>query len=462
MLSYKSIKKNSSADSRRGAIHNTETPHRLLSDVGQASTSEHEASEGACALREEADEVNDFVGNSVTSLFPLRTTSEGASNQAAATLSKSQKYSASEAGKLMARIDAQKSVAGMINNIRYTHNTDVAGFMGLLATDRFLATVEPNVNWRLDLDSRYASGVTYIMKRGFFRKYRDYYIDDMYAKGYAFDVLKKKLSKINKETLESPGGGEAKKWEEYFSILTQMSDFRSFQVPEGGLKTTGIKLGSDWTPAQKKLLRGNSKISSVNPQLRIPWQAEAGKPHQKILATDIDLVLITPEAYDSIKTINLAKTFEGFTTKTQCDPNKRGLGLRYDANYAMKKFTEWERCGKIKVLEGTRGLEQYSHDAGREGKRKLQGEQSIKESAKQGLEFHQDFHLPGAGNNSPSAYSLPVFQAMQQEYFRHLIQSNVEKSDLTSEEFRAAYEAEREERTDEALSHTPRRAPLRK
>jgi hypothetical protein len=253
MLSYKAIKKTSSTDNRRGAAsQTTEPPHSLLSDPRQTSSSEYEVSEGACALGEEVDEANDFVGNLVTSLFPQRTSSEGASNQAAATFSKSQKYSASEAGKLMARIDAKKSVAGMMNNIRYTHNTDVAGFMGLLATDRFLATVEPNVNWRLDLDSRYASGVTYIMKQGFFRKYRDYYIDDMYAKGYAFDVLKNKLSKINKKTLETTGDAEANNWKEYFSILTNMSDFRSFQVPEGGLKTTGIKLGSDWTSAQKK------------------------------------------------------------------------------------------------------------------------------------------------------------------------------------------------------------------
>ncbi|MFJ3368101.1 hypothetical protein [Pseudomonas sp. NPDC086251] len=266
--------------------------------------------------------------------------------------------------------------------------------MGLLATDRFLATVEPNVNWRLDLDSRYACGVTYIMKQDFFRKYADYYLDDMYAKGYTFDILKNKLSKINKKALETPEAKEAKSWEEYLLLLTKMSDFRNFQVSGGGLKVTGITPGADWTPAQKNTLKENSRISSVNPQLRIPWQADAGRPAQKILASDIDLVLMTPEAYASIKTMNLVKLFEGFSTKTQRDAHKRHLGLKYEVSSALKKFNEWDKGGKIKVLESTRGLQQYSHAAGREGKRKLKGLQSLKESAKQGLEFHQDFHFP--------------------------------------------------------------------
>ncbi|MBX9705644.1 MAG: hypothetical protein K5Q00_05265, partial [Gammaproteobacteria bacterium] len=73
-------------------------------------------------------------------------------------------YTVGEASEILNRIEHRKSIKGMLKAVRYTHNTSPQGFLGLLATKRFLGTVERNVNWRLDLDSRYAGGVTYIMK----------------------------------------------------------------------------------------------------------------------------------------------------------------------------------------------------------------------------------------------------------------------------------------------------------
>jgi hypothetical protein len=362
-------------------------------------------------------------------------------------------YTKKELGVLAARIEEKESIAGLMKNIRFTHNTNVEGFMGLLATGRFMAAVEKNINFRLDIDSRYATGVTYIMKESFFNKYRDYYFDDMYAKGHAFGIFESKLPKLKKEEYEIKGENTAQ-WERYTCLLKSQSDFRSYQVPIGGLRPTNIDPAKfTWTDPEKSILKENSKISSVNPQLRIPWQASPGKPQQVISANDIELVLISPSALDSINEMKkkdsttLSRLFAGFTANAKSDPNKKTLGLVYDATAALKKLKQWsdvETPPRIQpVLFNPDEPERYIHKAGREDKRGFKDNNAIEQAARQGLEFHQKFHLPGAGNNSPSAYSLLTFERFQKAYFKHLIKAEVPvESHEEHQEYKDTYDAE--------------------
>ncbi|PTC19953.1 hypothetical protein C0J26_08145 [Pseudomonas baetica] len=348
------------------------------------------------------------------------------------------RYSAVETGVLMADIEKMESVAGKIKHIRYTHNTDVNGFMALLSTGRFLATVERNVNWRLDIDSRYAGGVTYIMKASFYKEYKNYYFDDMYCKGFIFREITgftKKLAKLQASE-STTGGTEAEAWLRYIELLTAQSDFRRFQVADKGLDPVKQTIGKQWTPAQIATLKINSIISCVNPQLRIPWE-----DNKEISVNDIDLVLITKSAFESINESDLAKVFQVFKSNIVKDSAKDKFKLSYNAGFAIKRLNFFASQGRIvKILDGNNT---YSHTAGREARRSsASGEASIKQAAQSGLEYHQDFQYFGAGNNSPKAYSLETFLLFQKEYFKHLVRQHSEDPDGNTDEYKKAYEYE--------------------
>ena len=166
-----------------------------------------------------------------------------------------------EVNELKARIMNKQSIRGRFNELLYTHNTSLMGAMGVLGQGTFLSTVEDNVNFRHDIDSRYAGGLSFIMKKDFEKSRADVAYHDLYKKGEIF--MGRLVGKL--EPKGQLSGNQLKDWTQLTSITTAQSDFRKepqmLPLFEGIIapKSTYLVKLSKEIVAQKEKIKQNKK-----------------------------------------------------------------------------------------------------------------------------------------------------------------------------------------------------------
>lgn len=312
------------------------------------------------------------------------------------------------------RIESAESISGSIKDLLFTHNTNASGLLGILASNRMIATVERNVNFRYGIDSRYAGGVTFIMKDEFYKKYKDYYIQDLYNQRQYLMGDKKAM----------PSNASESDIAELLSFVSNISDFRHIQMAAltGHLKPIAA-MGKN----KSSILSKRYKLSVVNPQIRIPWNIN------KITMDDIDKIIVADRVDDEIMSAGYAeKVSSGFT---KFSAYLKGIGgdekdklVREEVTQALKKqngqnaihkYNQLRESGFIKIVS-TNGEEIFSHQAGRMASRSLKDDKQLRKAAMMGLDIHSDF-FEEAMNNSPSALSLHALTQFEKAYFSHLL-----------------------------------------
>ncbi len=119
-----------------------------------------------------------------------------------------------------AMVDTGESVKGMIKAVPFTHNTSLVGALGILGTGVFTSNAEDNVNFRHDIDSRYAGGVTLMMKHGFEDR-EDTILHDLYHKSDIF--LREASLHVPLKTAKED---QISAWKRLLVLTTSQSNFR--------------------------------------------------------------------------------------------------------------------------------------------------------------------------------------------------------------------------------------------
>ncbi|MCG7495408.1 hypothetical protein MHO82_00855 [Vibrio sp. Of7-15] len=311
------------------------------------------------------------------------------------------------------RIDENKSIKGRVKKLLYTHNTSLNGMLGILSS-RMIGSVERSVNFRYGMDSRYAGGITFVMKDNFETSYKDIREHDLYKQNRIF------LSDKKPDDAMTP---------ELFKYVESISDFRCCQLKNivghnGKLrpiykKSSGKKIKIF---ENEKL---NSRLSLVNPQVRVEWSKN------KITKESIDIIIITRFLHEKISEskefkLEVADAFQAYS--------KRISSLKGDAIEkkvreevikslnsfkAIQEYKRFYKSGRVKVIEIDHD-NIYSHRAGRIGKRGRAGELEMEKAAEIALEIH-DNYFEEKMNNSPAALNMDALTKFEQEYFKHLL-----------------------------------------
>lgn len=332
------------------------------------------------------------------------------------------------------RIKSAISIKGYVNELRYTHNTSIHGLMGMLASDAMMGTVEPRVNFRYGVDSRYAGGVTLVMSRNLHNLSHSIY--DLYQQRCYLNISK---NKNHEQKVTEP------QLKEYYSYLHRISDFRGAQLseffPKKEIEFSWKRVRSSFTETQAAAeYQRRYSLSLVNPQMRVSWEDQHIQPTQLI-----ELVIIAESLHNEIMMpdINekLIQSFGSFVKRI--DPqNKNRCGnitnltkvsrfntISYVAaalsknsapSTALKTYNMLLKAGKVKIIPDA-DFDIYSHNSGRLVKRSNHGGVDVMRlAAKKGLEFHDDYY-DGEINNSPAAYSLEMLTEVERIYFKYLL-----------------------------------------
>lgn len=311
------------------------------------------------------------------------------------------------------KIDEKKSIKGRVKKLFYTHNTSLSGMLGILSS-RMIGSVERSVNFRYGMDSRYAGGITFVMKDNFEASYKDVREHDLYKQNRIFFSENKKDDAM---TLE------------LFKYVESISDFRCCQLKNivghnGKLKPIYKKSsGKKIKIFENEKL--NSRLSLVNPQVRIEWSKN------KITKESIDIIIITRLLHEKISE---SKEFKSEVSGAFQAYSKRISSLKGDAidkkvreevikslnvSKSIREYKRFFDSGRVKVIEIDHD-NIYSHCAGRMDKRSRTDELKMEKAAEIGLEIH-DNYFEEKMNNSPAALNMDTLTKFEQEYFKHLL-----------------------------------------
>lgn len=315
---------------------------------------------------------------------------------------------------LRSKIENEDSISGQFNKLMFTHNTSASGLLGILASNRMLATVERNVNFRYGIDSRYAGGVTLIMKDDFYKKHKDYYIQDLYNQ--RLHLMGDKEATLGNSTEENIS--------DLLQCVSKSTDFRKVQMEAltGSLMPIS-RMGKD----KEKILSMRYKLSLVNPQVRIPWSIN------KITINDIDKIIIADQIDNEIMSSGYADKAKSELTRfstylSGLAGDGQDRHVRNEVASALNassgggiinKYKVLRRSGFIEVVN-TNGAGLFSHRAGRISKRGKRDEDALTNAARIGLDIHANY-FEEAMNNSPSALSLSVLTQFEKVYFNHVL-----------------------------------------
>lgn len=319
------------------------------------------------------------------------------------------------------RIKHGHSIKGYVRELRYTHNTSLNGLMGILASNTMIARVEPNVNFRYGIDSRYAGGVTLVMSptiKKLKHQFYDLYKQRHYLLGIGQDHTSVTTNKLSQQSID-----------ELLSYVHYVTDFRKNQLSN--------IVGKELIPINKVDLMRDKKhrrdeyklrysLSLVNPQIRISWS------EVHIAALDhLELVIIAESLHKEILSKGMSKKLKaGFSSFARLLLSKNSsakrtvdvatsLSKEKAPKLALDMYEELMRQGKIKVIPDS-NIELYSHEAGRIEERGKADEERLSSAARLGMDIsHEYFHEKM--NNSPAAYSLPMLTEVEKVYFKHLL-----------------------------------------
>ncbi len=310
----------------------------------------------------------------------------------------------------------------------WTHNTSINGLLGILTTGQFLSTVEPNVNFRYDLDSRYHEGVTLVMSPMLEWCWPGTHVQDLYKQRERLgkDPVSADLGRrIDTKQKGKPAEVDHQsdrfiKIREHLAEITSQSDFRDTQME---------KIGKPLKAFNPQGPNPQYNLSLVNPQLRIPVEQPIGWSHINfiIVTKDVDDKLAEMErervskAKDSsAKPSAAAKESEldtmGNNIRKFVSRQKVKHNTKLNTNVAigMERLLKLREQGRVKVVDKSG----FSHGAGRMTGRKDKGEKTMESAASQGLEHGSPFE-PEI-NNSQGALDMDTFLAFQQAYYEEL------------------------------------------
>lgn len=320
-----------------------------------------------------------------------------------------------DTSELRDNIENIRSIQGRVDKLMYTHNTSSLGLLGFLSTNRMIANVEENVNFRYGIDSRYSGGITLIMKNGFQNKYRDVIYHDLYKQ--KLHLLQEKNA-IFKTTNEREMSG-------LFSHVSSLANYRSIQMSGLSGQLLPIKNMKDEKEKIEKFKK-RYEMSLVNPQIRVPWNRNA------ITVSDIDLILVAKSVDRQIMSDEFAaqlnKSFLDYSTAIATKGGDiLSKSVRYEiikklnstsGEAAILKYKELRRYGKIQIVD-TGGGPLFSHNAGRYNRRGANSYAELFKAAELGLDIDSSF-FDEAMNNSPSALSMSALTQFERHYFLHL------------------------------------------
>ncbi|MEZ9360293.1 hypothetical protein AB4175_10460 [Vibrio cyclitrophicus] len=312
---------------------------------------------------------------------------------------------------MIQRIENVESIQGYVNGQLYTHNTSLSGLLGVLSS-QMMTTVEPNVNFRYGIDSRYAGGVTLVMKKGFESQFEDIRRHDLYKQRQIFFGENDSRNQVTDKLIE---------------FNNASADFRGYQMAalSGTLKPIRSSKGMN-----KEAMKMNSRLSLVNHQVRIPWNKNRithENSIEKILISKyLDEKISTPDFNNELK-IGFDRFSTSLSFKSGSDDDKRIInsvikGL--NANKAIKIYNKLKREGKVKIVDIGGEKELFSHQVGRIGKRSTQDDIAMHKSAKLGLEIAPEY-FSETMNNSPAALSIEALTKFEQEYFLTLLENGL-------------------------------------
>lgn len=302
----------------------------------------------------------------------------------------------------------------------WTHNTSAHGLLGVLTTGQFLSTVERNVNFRYDLDSRYHQGVSMVMRPQLEWCWDGSHVQDLYHQSEHLRGASERVSADGGRRVYTKTAGHAakddhtdprlQKMREHLHAVSLLSDFRDTQLNKLGEK-------GKLKPTDKKATKHtNYELSIANPQLRVPVEQPIGFSH-------IDFVIITKEV-DTIlkqweKGIGLDEVEKGTKAFLKKQTVVHNQSLPSNVRMGIKRLQEMRKRGNIIVVNNSG----FSHEAGRMEDRKAKDSDAMEEAAGQGLE-HGDNYFHPEMNNSPSALDMETFLQFQEAYYKRLAQQD--------------------------------------
>lgn len=302
----------------------------------------------------------------------------------------------------------------------WTHNTSAHGLLGVLTTGQFLSTVERNVNFRYDLDSRYHQGVSMVMRPQLEWCWDGSHVQDLYHQSEHLRGVSERVSADGGRRVPTKTAGHAakddhtdprlQKMREHLHAVSLLSDFRDTQLNKLGEK-------GKLKPRDKKATKHtNYELSLANPQLRVPVEQPIGFSH-------IDFIIITKEV-DTIlkqweKGIGLDEVEKGTKAFLKKQTVAHNQSLPSNVRMGIKRLQEMRKRGNLIVVNNSG----FSHKAGRMEDRKAKDNDAMEEAASQGLE-HGDNYFHPEMNNSPSALDMETFLQFQEAYYRRLAQQD--------------------------------------
>lgn len=318
------------------------------------------------------------------------------------------------------RIKYGHSIKGYVRELRYTHNTNLNGLMGILASNTMIATVERNVNFRYGIDSRYAGGVTLVMSptlENLEHEFFDLYKQRHYLLGIGPDHTSVKTHNLSQQNID-----------ELLSHVHYVTDFRKNQLSNIGGGLIPIKKVDSMPDLKHRINEYKLRycLSLVNPQIRISWSDVHITP-----LDHLELVIIAQSLHEEILSAGMSNKlkagFRAFATllRSKSSREKRAvdvadsLAQENAPNSALKIYRSLMRQGKIKVIPDY-NIDLYSHVAGRVQKRSKNDVDNLSAAAKIGMDISHEYYHEQM-NNSPAAYSLTMLTEVEKIYFKHLL-----------------------------------------
>lgn len=318
------------------------------------------------------------------------------------------------------RVKYGHSIKGYIRELRYTHNTNLNGLMGILASNTMIATVERNVNFRYGIDSRYAGGVTLVMSptlKNYEHEFFDLYKQRHYLLGIGKDHTGVKTHNLKQQDID-----------ELLTYVHYVTDFRKNQLSNIGGMLIPIKKVESMPDIKHRREEYEMRycLSLVNPQIRISWADVHITP-----LDHLELVIIAQSLHKEILSVGMSNKlkagFGAFSTliRSKSSHEKRAtdvadsLSHENAPNHALSIYKMLMRQGKIKVIPDD-NIEIYSHIAGRFQKRGKSDTENLSAAARIGMDISHEYYHEKM-NNSPAAYSLEMLTEVEKVYFKHLL-----------------------------------------